>query len=156
MGAGSMVGADGVLGDKVSVKRSVIGAGCTIGAGAKVGVKGRVISKKGRCCGGVPVWKGRSLGPSSNANPLTHSRSNLCQIINSILMNGVTVESGCHLHNTIICSKAWIGADASLRDCQARRGVLWLFLVKLTRALIIQGNVVFNGHYLISRTRPAD
>ncbi|KAK2075787.1 hypothetical protein QBZ16_001528 [Prototheca wickerhamii] len=78
VGAGSMVGADGVLGDKVSVKRSVIGAGCTIGAGAK--------------------------------------------IINSILMNGVTVESGCHLHNTIICSKAWIGADASLRDCQARRG----------------------------------
>lgn len=154
-----MVGADGVLGDKVSVKRSVIGAGCTIGAGAKVRVKGRVLSKKGRCCDEMPACKGQSLEPSSNANPPTHADrliTRLCQIINSILMNGVTVESGCHLHNTIICSKAWIGADASLRDCQARRGVLWLFLVKLTRALIIQGNVVFNGHYLISRTRPAD
>lgn len=38
------------------------------------------------------------------------------------------MESGCHLHNSIVCNKAWIGADASLRDCQVRepRGVLVL------------------------------
>lgn len=36
IGAGCMIGSDVVLGDKVSVKRSVIGPGCTVGAGAKV------------------------------------------------------------------------------------------------------------------------
>lgn len=57
-----MVGRGSTLGDKCSVKRSVLGSNCQLGANVK--------------------------------------------IINSVLMDGVIVDDGCHVQNSIICGGA--------------------------------------------------
>ena len=57
-----MVGRGSSLGDKCSVKRSVLGANCRLGANVK--------------------------------------------IINSVLMDGIVVDDGCHVQNSIVCSGA--------------------------------------------------
>lgn len=33
-------------------------------------------------------------------------------------MADVTVEDGAHVHGSILCNRAGVGAGASLRDCQ--------------------------------------
>jgi hypothetical protein len=49
--AGTMVGADSALEDRTSVKRSVVGQGCHLGAGSKVGGAGWLWPAWGGICG---------------------------------------------------------------------------------------------------------
>ena len=64
-----MIGRGSSLGDKCSVKRSVLGSNCRLGANVK--------------------------------------------IINSVLMDGVIVDDGCHVQNSLICCGAHLQVSSS-------------------------------------------
>uniref|UniRef100_A0A0A8XPJ5 Pco144592a n=1 Tax=Arundo donax TaxID=35708 RepID=A0A0A8XPJ5_ARUDO len=66
------------LGDKCSVKRSVIGRRCRIGSNVK--------------------------------------------IVNSVIMNHVVIEDGCHIQCSVICNNVQLQERAVLKDCQVGAG----------------------------------
>lgn len=44
------------------------------------------------------------------------------KIINSVLLDNVTVGEGCHLQNSVICSGATLCDRVTLKDCQVGPG----------------------------------
>ncbi|CAL8468630.1 g8170 [Coccomyxa elongata] len=46
------------------------------------------------------------------------------KIINSVLMDGVQVQDGCHLQNSIVCHNAHLQERVTLRDCQVGPGLV--------------------------------
>ena len=125
--AGTMVGADSALEDRTSVKRSVVGQGCHLGAGSKVGgTEWCGAACEGRC-GAVQGWSvlavvapmaGRHLArPHSPSLPTT-----ALQVVNSVLMDDVRLGANCAVHGCIISAGCSLGEGVRLRDCQLAPG----------------------------------
>ncbi|GLT66932.1 hypothetical protein SLA2020_392720 [Shorea laevis] len=78
VGAYCMLGEGSQMGDKCSVKRSVIGRHCQIGSNVK--------------------------------------------IVNSVVMNLVTIADGCSVQGSVLCSNVLLQEQVSLKDCQVGAG----------------------------------
>lgn len=54
----------------------------------------------------------------------THSRAHTtyAQLINSVVMDDVTVEDGCHIQNSVLCAGSVVHAGGSLKDCTVGPG----------------------------------
>ena len=136
--AGTMVGADSALEDRTSVKRSVVGQGCHLGAGSKVGggAGGRggqrgAEQSAGGCLGGrqrmaaavVLPAAGRALTRPPSACPALPCPARApVQVVNSVLMDDVRLGANCAVHGCIISAGCSLGEGVRLRDCHLAPG----------------------------------
>jgi translation initiation factor eIF-2B subunit gamma len=129
VGAGCMVGADSSLGDRCSVKRSVLGRGCVVGAGAKVRAAG--LGGAGRLGRGFGVLGSHSAAPAPatdvclRALTLTLTlalKFPVPKVINSVLLEGVRVGEGAHIQNSVLCEGAVVREGAQVKDCRVGAG----------------------------------
>jgi translation initiation factor eIF-2B subunit gamma len=44
------------------------------------------------------------------------------KVINSVIMDGVTIGDGAHIQNSVLCVRAVVQDRASLKDCQVGPG----------------------------------
>lgn len=91
---GCIVGRGSVLGQKCSAKRTVVGAGCRVGNNVKV-------RTGATCC---------------------HAYCDAPQLINSVVMDDVTIGDGCHIQNSVLCAGLEVNAGCSLKDCTVAPG----------------------------------
>jgi translation initiation factor eIF-2B subunit gamma len=42
----------------------------------------------------------------------------LSQIVNSVVMNHVVIEDGCHIQGSVVCNNVQLQERAVLKDCQ--------------------------------------
>lgn len=45
-----------------------------------------------------------------------------CKVINSVLMDGVSLGDGVHVQNSVLCAAAAVQDGAALKDCQVGPG----------------------------------
>lgn len=91
------------MGDKCSVKRSVIGRHCRIGSNVKVP---------------IDIFSYLSCPYPLNYFFCVKKKKTVLQIVNSIVMNHVTIEDSCTIQGSVISSNVQIQERASLKDCQ--------------------------------------
>ncbi|XVE59872.1 hypothetical protein DITRI_Ditri05aG0082000 [Diplodiscus trichospermus] len=105
VGPHCMLGEGSEMGDKCQVKRSVIGRHCRIGSHVKV----KMISQH--------------LMISVNCS-LRNSKflSKHMQVVNSVVMNHVTIGDGCMIQGSVICSNVQLQERVVLKDCQVGAG----------------------------------
>ena len=48
----------------------------------------------------------------------------MLQIVNSVVMNHVVIEDGCHIQGSVVCNNVQLQERAVLKDCQVLSSVL--------------------------------
>ena len=56
----------------------------------------------------------------------------LSQIVNSVVMNHVVIEDGCHIQGSVVCNNVQFQERAVLKDCQVCV-LLWPIVLYSTR-----------------------
>lgn len=111
VGAGCLVAQATSIGDRTSVKRSVVGASCKCVLSQCQGAP---------CSGEFPLLHGCT---PVRATVCRFSRAFVCRIganvkiLNSLIMDEVVIGDNAHIQNSIIGHKAVIGSKAQLKDC---------------------------------------
>lgn len=108
-----MVGDHTKIGDKCSIKKSIVGSNCVLGVGVK--------------------------------------------LTNSILMDNVSVQDNVKLDNVIVCSKAYIGEKAFLKDCEVGYGYsVGRECKRLFYILDVGKGEMLTSNYSSSESEPGD
>ena len=68
---------------------------------------------------------------SSFSSSVYSSFSSFAQVVNSIVMNHVTIGDGCSIQGSVICSNVQLQERAVLKDCQVRFSLFLSFLYHL-------------------------
>jgi len=50
--------------------------------------------------------------------------SPLLQIVNSVVMNHVVIEDGCHIQGSVVCNNVQLQERSVLKDCQIGAGYI--------------------------------
>jgi len=48
----------------------------------------------------------------------------MLQIVNSVVMNHVVIEDGCHIQGSVVCNNVQLQERAVLKDCQVLSSVI--------------------------------
>lgn len=62
---------------------------------------------------------------------LTFSSFMCMQVVNSVVMNHVTVGDGCSIQGSVICSNVQLQERVALKDCQVLFSLYLCFLVSI-------------------------
>lgn len=125
-----VLGEDCVIGDKSSVKRSVIGHGCRCGicvlcslrlptrrdSGVMLicSVQRHHLQCLSACCAQPNNAQTMHIRGSA---PLLRLGAGV-KVINSVLMDGTILGDGCHVQMSVLCAGATLQERVSLKDCQ--------------------------------------
>ena len=55
---------------------------------------------------------------------LMKKSSPLLQIVNSVVMNHVVIEDGCHIQGSVVCNNVQLQERSVLKDCQVASSVI--------------------------------
>lgn len=115
------------MGDKCSVKRSVIGRHCRIGSNVKVRLFSLFRFEENLFILQLMIFFAVSFGTNMIVVFLclvlymhleTSIGFHILQIVNSVVMNHVTIGDGCSVQGSVVCSNVQLQERATLRDCQ--------------------------------------
>lgn len=150
--SGCVLGEGCAVGDRASIKRSVLGSGCRCGGvGARARVAGclRACRRPHRlcscCCARcwarclplpllllqlLPVprprrWCCVSIGGTRDGG-CTRRLGASTKVINSVLQDNVVVGDGCSIQNSILCSGVHVKDKATVKDCQVCGAREWV------------------------------